>query len=65
MSSHNKGLPIAPGFCAMHLKYLMSCSDAAIEAALPELPAYDLNRLRRLLNTPLKGVAAPEQKEAG
>jgi hypothetical protein len=62
VSSHDKKAPIAPGFCGTHLRCLMACADSQIELALAELPAYDLNRLRRLLNTPLKGTA--EQKEA-
>ena len=62
MSSHSKGLPIQGDFCMAHLKFLVSCSDAEIERCLPAIPAYDLNRLRRLLNTPLKGVGEPEQK---
>lgn len=64
MSSHNKGLPIRGDFCMTYLRFLVSCSDSEIERCLAGIPAYDRNRLRRLLNTPLKGVDEPEQKKA-
>jgi ribosomal 50S subunit-associated protein YjgA (DUF615 family) len=65
MSSHSKGQPIHPEFCSTHLRFVLSCSDTTIEAALAELPDYDLGRLRRILRGPLKGVGEPEQKAAG
>jgi hypothetical protein len=65
MSSHSKGLPVHGDFCGTHLRYVMSCSDAAIEAALAGLPDYDRKRLRRILRGPLQGVPDDGQKETG
>lgn len=66
MSTHKKGTPIQGDFCVDNLRFVMACSDRAIEAALAHIPAYDLARLRRLLNTPLKGMEAapPEHRKA-
>lgn len=52
--SHSKGLPIRGDFCLTYLQYLVSCSDAEIERCLPLIPAYDLNRLRRLVARPVR-----------
>ncbi len=46
---HEKMVSLPPGFCAMHLKYVLSCSDPVIAAALAHVPKYDLERLRRIL----------------
>jgi hypothetical protein len=61
VSSHDKGLPIHGDFCGTHLRFVMACADRDIEAALTDLPAYDRARLRKLLNTPLKGVDEQER----
>jgi hypothetical protein len=63
VSSHDKGLPVHGDFCGTHLRFVMACADRDIETALAHIPAYDLARLRKLLNTPLKGM--DEQKKAG
>jgi hypothetical protein len=59
MSEYRKSEPIHGGFCITHLRCVVACTDGEIERALPGLPEADLARLRKLLNTPLKGVDSP------
>ncbi len=48
-SSHEKQMPIAPGFCHENLRRLVACSDELIVRSLSRLPAHDLARLARLV----------------
>jgi hypothetical protein len=57
-----KSQPIAPGICKYHLRCFAACSDREIGNALVSLPAYDLDRLRRLLSGVAKGTG-PSTRE--
>jgi len=48
-SSHERQMPISPGFCQENLRNLVACSDGMITRALASLPVHDLARLARLV----------------